>query len=68
MELANQTVNDLKGQRDFLIRKAVGGQRLALFRCTFSYKFATEKAWMRWVMFTKKTIKAEYTKATKINV
>jgi hypothetical protein len=51
-----------------LIRKAVGGQRLALFRCTFSYKYATEKAWMRWVMFTMKTIRAEYTKATKINV
>ena len=60
MELANSTVNDLKSQRDFLVRKAVGGQRLALFRCAFSYNQAREKAWTRWCDFAHERFRSEH--------
>ena len=68
MELANSTVNDLKSQRDFLVRKAVGGQRLALFRCAFSYKLAREKAWSRWRDFAHDCFRSEHQQATNINL
>ena len=68
MELANATVNDLKSQRDFLIKKAVGGQRLALFRCAFSYNKAKEKAWLRWKDFAHSEFREDHQEATNINL
>jgi hypothetical protein len=42
-----RTVQDLKGQRDFLIGKMVSSQKLAIIRCNFSLRYAKEKAFKR---------------------
>ena len=37
----------MKNQREYLIEKVVIGQRLALARCRFSFRYALEKAWIK---------------------
>ena len=49
MDEKHQEIVETKTQRTFLINKVILGQRLALARCNFSYKFAKEKAWVRFV-------------------
>lgn len=45
LQQAQDEIEDLKVQREYLIDKVVISQRLALARCRFSYQFAVEKAW-----------------------
>jgi len=49
MEEKHQLITETKDQRTFLIGKVISAQRLALDRCNFSYAFAKEKAWVRFV-------------------
>lgn len=50
LRAAQDEIDDLKNQRDYLIDKLVIGQKLALARCRFSMQFAIEKRWNSWIL------------------
>lgn len=62
MEVKIDKIDDLQGQRNFLINKVISAQRLALDRCHFSYQFAKEKCWVRFVLNTRVSNKKIYDK------
>ena len=68
MEEDQATIVDLKQQRDFLVSKVVSAQRLALDRCHFSYKFAKEKAWVKFVRNSVVAMRKSYNNKTFGNV
>lgn len=68
MEEKHIVIDDIKEQRQFLISKIISAQRLALDRCNFSYKFAKEKAWARFVKNTLGGMRAQYGEATATNL
>ena len=53
MEEKHELIDETKTQRTFLIKKVISAQRLALDRCNFSYRFALEKGWVKFVAHTK---------------
>jgi len=57
MEYYQSELDDLKQQREYLIEKVIIGQRLALARCNFSYKYAKEKVWVRIVENSRNAMK-----------
>lgn len=68
MEEKHATIHETKTQRTFLIGKVISAQRLALDRCNFSYKFAKEKAWVRFVANTRANMRSEYNSKTSQNL
>jgi len=60
MAVKHEIITDTKTQRTFLITKVISAQRLALDRCNFSYKFALEKAWVRFVRNTSSGMRSEF--------
>lgn len=51
-----------------MIKKVISAQRLALDRCNFSYKFAIEKAWVKFVANTRSMMKNSFGLATTSNL